>query len=118
MKSKKAAKEGGRLEFSDFQLEVEGDEVLGFIKAHRLIRSTQLVEEASNIDFSNNGLNFQSVAMNSYFASVLSDFMRHKLLEAQLSFTFETVMSSEDKVAFMLKAKSVGISNLPLLCRH
>ncbi|WP_458131847.1 zeta toxin family protein [Pseudomonas sp. R3-41] len=104
----KAAKEGGRLEFSDFQLETEGDEVLGFIKAHRLIRSVQLDEEAAKIDFSGNGLNFQTVEMNSYFASVLSDFIRHKLLEAQLSFTFETVMSSEDKIAFMLKARASG----------
>lgn len=46
--------------------------------------------------------------MNSYFASVLSDFIRHKLLDVHLSFTFETVMSSEDKVAFMLKARASG----------
>ncbi|BDB20847.1 hypothetical protein cym2001_42120 [Pseudomonas sp. CYM-20-01] len=104
----KAAKERGRLEFSDFQLEVEGDEVLGFIREHRLVRSVRLDEEATNISFSSNGLNFQTVAMNSYFASVLSDFIRNKLLEAQLSFTFETVMSSDDKIAFMLKARESG----------
>ena len=104
----KAAKESGRLEFSDFQLEVEGDDVLGFIGNHRLVRSSRLDEEAAKIGFSSNGLNFQAVAMNSYFASVLSDFIRHKLLEAQLSFTFETVMSSDDKIAFMLKARESG----------
>ena len=53
-------------------------------------------------------MNFQTVAMNSYFASVLSDFIRNKLLEDQLSFTFETVMSSDDKIAFMLKARESG----------
>lgn len=104
----KAAKDSGRLEFSDFQLEVEGDEVLGFIREHRLVRSARLDEEATNIGFSSNGLNFQAVAMNSYFASVLSDFIRNKLLEDQLSFTFETVMSSDDKIAFMLKARESG----------
>ncbi|MGF6318097.1 hypothetical protein [Pseudomonas frederiksbergensis] len=104
----KAAKESGRLEFRDFQLEVEGDEVLGFIREHRLVRSARLDEEATNIGFSSNGLNFQTVAMNSYFASVLSDFIRNKLLEDLLSFTFETVMSSDDKIAFMLKARESG----------
>ncbi|WP_338570702.1 zeta toxin family protein [Pseudomonas canadensis] len=104
----KAAKETGRLEFSDFQLEVEGDEVLDFLGTHRLVRSSQLDEEAAKIGFSSNGLNFQTVAMNSYFASVLSDFIRNKLLENQLSFTFETVMSSDDKIAFMVKARESG----------
>jgi predicted ABC-type ATPase len=104
----KAAKESGRLEFSDFQLEVEGDEVLDFLGTHRLVRSSQLDEEAAKIGFSSNGLNFQTVAMNSYFASVLSDFIRNKLLENQLSFTFETVMSSDDKIAFMVKARESG----------
>ncbi|AZC38290.1 zeta toxin family protein [Pseudomonas chlororaphis] len=104
----KAAKESGRLDFNDFQLEAESDEILGFIREHRLVRSTRLDEEAAKIGFSSNGLDLQTVAMNSYFASVLSDFIRNKLLEDQLSFTFETVMSSDDKIAFMLKARASG----------
>lgn len=104
----KAAKDSGRLEFSDFQLEVSGDEVLGFLRDHRLVKSAQLGEETAKIGFSRNGLDFQTLAMNSYFASVCSDFIRQKLLEVQLSFTFETVMSSDDKVAFMLKAREYG----------
>lgn len=39
----KTAKENGRLEFCEFQLEVEGDEALGFLRDHRLVRSAQLV---------------------------------------------------------------------------
>jgi predicted ATPase len=64
----KAAKESGRLEFRDFQLEAEGDEVLSFIREHRLVKSAGLDEESAKIGFSSNGLNFQTVAMNSYFA--------------------------------------------------
>lgn len=104
----KAAKESGRLEFGDFQLAVASEDVLGFLRDHRLVKSARLGEEAAKIGFSNNGLDFQAVAMNSYFASVFSDFIRSKLLEAGLSFTFETVMSSDDKVAFMLKARESG----------
>lgn len=39
---------------------------------------------------------------------MFSDYIRNKLLEARLSFTFETVMSSDDKVAFMLRARASG----------
>lgn len=46
--------------------------------------------------------------MNSYFASVAADFIRQKLLDAGTSFTFETVMSSSDKVDFFCKAKGSG----------
>ena len=48
------------------------------------------------------------VAVNSYVASVLADFIRHRLLAAGASFTFETVMSSPDKVAFLHKAQQAG----------
>lgn len=39
---------------------------------------------------------------------MFSDFIRNKLLEVQMSFTFETAMSSDDKVTFMLKAREFG----------
>jgi predicted ABC-type ATPase len=39
---------------------------------------------------------------------VTSDFLRHLLLEAGISFSFETVMSSRDKVEFMRAAQAVG----------
>ena len=37
-----------------------------------------------------------------------ADFIRQKLLEARVSFTFETVMSVPDKVAFLRKAQQFG----------
>ena len=38
---------------------------------------------------------------NSYLASVLADLVRRELLDGGQTFTFETVMSSRDKVDFM-----------------
>ncbi len=104
----KTANESGLLSFSDFQLEVEPSEVLDFFLNHRLILNANLTEQASKLTVSNNCLDFRSVQINSYFASVASDFIRNKLLQACLSFTFETVMSSKDKIEFMLKAKALG----------
>lgn len=45
---------------------------------------------------------------DSYLASVLADAIRRELLHAGRTFTFETVMSSRDKVDFMRQAKDCG----------
>ena len=45
---------------------------------------------------------------NSYLASVLADAIRRELLEEGQTFTFETVMSSRDKVDFMKEARKRG----------
>lgn len=45
---------------------------------------------------------------NSYLASVLADAIRRELLEEGKTFTFETVMSSRDKVDFMKLAREQG----------
>lgn len=104
----KATRDSGRLEFGEFQLNVEGDEALRFLREHRLIGAARLGEEVARIGFSDNGLDLRAIAMNSYFASVFADYIRNKLLDARLSFTFETVMSSADKVDFMLRARASG----------
>lgn len=46
--------------------------------------------------------------VNSYVAAVLADSIRRDLMAQGSTFTFETVMSSPDKVAFMREAKSCG----------
>jgi predicted ABC-type ATPase len=45
---------------------------------------------------------------DSYLASVLADAVRRELLEEGKTFTFETVMSSPDKVDFMKEARKRG----------
>ncbi|WP_343628394.1 zeta toxin family protein [Roseateles sp.] len=45
---------------------------------------------------------------NSYLASVLADAIRHELLDEGQTFTFETVMSSRDKIDFMREARARG----------
>ena len=45
---------------------------------------------------------------DSYLATVLADAIRRKLLEEGKAFTFETVMSSRDKVDFMKEARQRG----------
>ncbi|WPB57776.1 zeta toxin family protein [Xylophilus sp. GOD-11R] len=47
-------------------------------------------------------------AINSYVAAVLADAIRRELLAQGSTFTFETVMSSPDKIAFMRDAQEQG----------
>jgi predicted ABC-type ATPase len=49
-----------------------------------------------------------SSPVNSYLASVLADAIRRELLDEGKTFTFETVMSSRDKVEFMKEARERG----------
>ena len=64
--------------------------------------------EAAELRFSDGKLSFFAVSVNAYFASVAADFIRRKLLETGTTFTFETVMSSPDKVEFLRAARQRG----------
>jgi predicted ABC-type ATPase len=59
-----------------------------------------------DIDFDRNKIYFKNI--NSYVASILSSFIREELLKEGRSFTFETVMSSKDKIEFLKKAQQLG----------
>ena len=65
-------------------------------------------DTAATIQLSDGNLDFRGLNFNSYHASVLSDFLRRRALEARVSFSFETVMSAEDKVELLQKAQSRG----------
>ncbi len=53
-------------------------------------------------------IQFEKVAISSYLAAALADFIRQRLLEQRKSFTFETVMSHASKVALLSQAKELG----------
>ena len=54
------------------------------------------------------GIDFSGVEFTAYHASVLSDFLRRKDLEASRSFSFETVMSARDKINLLQDAQLPG----------
>jgi len=49
-----------------------------------------------------------SLNINSYIAADIAEFLRHCLLQAGMSFTYETVMSHKGKLDFMRLAKEQG----------
>jgi predicted ABC-type ATPase len=99
---------GDALDLEAYGVSTTAEEILPFFLNSTLLKQANLLDEAADLRFNEGKLSFFSVTVNSYFASVAADFIRHKLLEIRTSFTFETVMSSPDKVAFLAKAKDQG----------
>ncbi len=107
----KKIKEGGFLDFKNFSLEVIRGDVLDFFENSALLKKAGLIEQINSVSCVDGRLKFSHIKINSYFASVIADFIRHRLLELKISFTFETVMSSADKVEFLRHAISKGYRN-------
>lgn len=98
----------GFLDVEQFGVTTTAAEILPFFSTSSLLRQAGLEDEAECLRFNDGKLSFFNVGINSYFASVAADFLRHKLLAQRTSFSFETVMSSPDKVALLAKAQRMG----------
>jgi len=98
----------GFLDFSAYRVTTTEDEVLPFFQQSVLLTQAGFADEVARLCFTDGKLSFHAVPVNAYFASVAADFIRQKLLDAGVTFTFETVMSSPDKVAFLKKAQEHG----------
>ena len=95
-------------DFSPFGLVPSPEELHAFWRASSLLRRTDLVRAAERLVLYRNRLGFGDVEGNSYFAAVVADFVRRRLLASRASFSFETVMSSRDKVLLLREAQGRG----------
>ena len=96
------------LDFSSYGVKTTADEVLPYFQQSPFLTASGLADEADELRFSDDKLSFFAVSVNSYFASVAADFIRQKLLETGVTFTFETVMSHPGKVDILKKAQERG----------
>lgn len=96
----------GFFDFQRYVIQATAQELSEFFANSTLLRSAHLVDEARFLRLKEGKLEFHKVGVNAYFASVVADFLRNKLIEANRTFTFETVMSSPDKVEVLRKAQS------------
>lgn len=96
------------LDLTEYGVVTASSEILSFFQNSPFLIHKNLADDAATLRFSDNKLIFHDVSVNSYFASVAADYIRHKLLAAGVTFTFETVMSSQDKIDFLRKAQEAG----------
>jgi len=104
----KSIRDTGYLDFAFYGLRVEGEEALSFIRESSFLASKSIQLNSEDMQFHDNCLYFSRNSANSYVASVLIEFLRYRLLASQQSFTFETVMSHESKVRFLVDAQLAG----------
>lgn len=104
----KSIRADGKLPLQSFGIVATDDELTAFLGGSSFLIEQGLGGDVHCIHLRDGVVDFGGLAVNSYHASVLADFIRHKLLQAKVSFTFETVMSSAEKVAFICKAKQAG----------
>lgn len=100
--------ETGALRLGPFGVEIDADRATAFFRASTLLARAELTDAADAVRVAGGRLSLEGVAVNSYLASVTADLVRRSLLAARTSFTFETVMSSPDKVAFLGEAQDAG----------
>jgi len=103
----KEIKKNDFLDLSSYGITSDEKSVLTFFENHPLLIKANF-DDACKITFTDNKIDFFAVPVNVYYASICADFIRHQLLEKKISFTFETVMSSPDKVRFLQKAQEAG----------
>jgi len=104
----KAVKAEGFLDLHAFDVSTTPEELQSFLISHPLVLKAGLGDQVRLVGLDGQRIDLRAVCMNSYYASVVADFIRHRLMSQGVSFTFETVMSSEDKVRFMKSAQLRG----------
>lgn len=98
----------GFVSLKPFGVESTQAELLAFFADSDFLNKQGLQEASKKIRLEDRCVVFGEVQVNSYFASVLVDFIRHDLVRRKVSFTFETVMSARAKVEFFCKARAQG----------
>jgi predicted ABC-type ATPase len=106
----KEIKESERLDLRKYEIKCSKSELIEFYKQSTLLKKAEIADEIMFVSFDESKycISFHNVNVNSYWAAVTADFIRYQLLKKRQSFTFETVMSSPDKVHFLAKAKQLG----------
>jgi predicted ABC-type ATPase len=105
----KEIKDRDCLDIRGYNIQTNEREIRTFFDKHPLIEKTELGDFTYEIKYiQSEFIDFRNVGIDSYMSAILTDFLRHKYLETHQSFTFETVMSSPDKVEILKKAQQLG----------
>jgi predicted ABC-type ATPase len=96
--------ETGRFAFDPWNVTVDEATLAEFLRTHPLAASLPL----DSLSVNENTLSIRGDLGRGYLAAVLCDFIRRHWVNKGTSFTFETVMSSRDKVELLSAARSSG----------
>lgn len=94
--------------FNAYRVKVSEDEWLTRIKASTLLSQGQRRQYEKNLVIQSGELKLNRMRPNSYMASLIADYLVHKLFQSKQSFCFETVMSHKSKIDILREAEKYG----------
>jgi predicted ABC-type ATPase len=101
----KYLKKTNLLSFQDFQLDISQTDLENFFKASNFAPFKRNEPDLwEKLKVKKNVLSI-TTKIDSYLAADIAEFIRQQLLENDISFTYETVMSHESKIDFLQKAR-------------
>jgi predicted ABC-type ATPase len=100
----KTLNDTGRINFREWGLSVTEKMWLDFVRGPSFARELPSLP----ITVKDNSMIVNGNLSNSYFSSILCDFMRYHWIESGTSFIFETVMSHPGKVELLESARAKG----------
>jgi predicted ABC-type ATPase len=98
----------GSINFADYQLQISLSELHEYFRNSEfspIKRSEKTLWQ--KVKLINNQLSFNT-HIDSYLSADIAEFIRQKLLFNNISFTYETVMSHQDKIKFFQQALTKG----------
>lgn len=98
----------GRLDLEPFAVSATESEVRDAFTGSAFLKQQGLADAAAILRCDGRVIDFTGLPMNSYYASVLADFLRRNLLAGSTPFSFETVMSERGKVDLLQEAQRLG----------
>lgn len=106
----KAIEDSGAIDLAEFGIGTPSTDPRAFYSASPLIHRAGLQSAVETLQLLDRRLIFSSTPhdASAYLASVTADFIRTELISQKQSFTFETVMSSPDKVELLRRAQNKG----------
>lgn len=98
----------GMLSLEEFRINCTLSELQKHFQSSALSIRAGLASYAAQLRMNEQIIHFPTHAADGYVASILADFIRQRLLSRRISFSFETVMSADDKIALLAKARRDG----------
>lgn len=98
----------GAIDLSDFGLRSSAAQAVAYLRRSRFLQGASGALDQGALEAEGSVLRVGADASNSYFASVLVEFLRRELMAARQSFTFETVMSHPSKIDALVSARDLG----------
>lgn len=105
----KEVKSCGYYDVRSLNLTTTQEEIVHFFGIHPLLKRIAEADSVQDIRFvQNEFISFARIGFNAYLSAILADFLRQQFIRRRESFTFESVMSSPDKLDTLAQASSFG----------